>query len=182
MNLPIDQKTLGARHEFNVLLDLFLGAWATFEMTVDFAIGKFLNTSHEQTHLITAGMMFGRRARLLAELVTRSDHPRKTEILGAFNKLCGMSKWEIFVHSFLQPNREEGVHFLARSANGQFKTKSPGFTKAELMDQLRAFAIAGSDFYIALGVTDADIQSFGAAAERLSTKTGRDDRSLSAAE
>jgi hypothetical protein len=181
MNLPIDQKTLGARHEFNVPMDLFLGAWATFEMTLDFAIGKFLQTSHEQTHLITAGMAFGRRGRLLADLVIHSDHPRKAQILGAFNKLCGMRKQEIFVHSFLQPNEEEGA-FLARSANGQFRTKSPGFTKAELMDQLRAFAVAGSDFYIALGVTDADIQSFGAAAERLSTKTGRDDRSLSAAE
>jgi len=181
MNLPIDQKSLSVRDEFNPLMDLFLGAWASFEMTVDFAIGKFLKTSHEQTHLITAGMMFGRRASLLADLVGRSDHPRKAEILGALNKLCGMSKGDIFIRSFLQPNQEG---FLSRSANGQFKIKSPSLTKAELMDQLRTFAVAGSDFYIALGVTDADIQSFGAAAACMNraSKTGGDDRSLSAAE
>ena len=181
MNLPIDQKSLSVRDEFNPLMDLFLGAWASFEMTVDFAIGKFLKTSHEQTHLITAGMMFGRRAKLLADLVGRSDHPRKAEILGAFNKLCGMSKGEVFVRSFLQPSREG---FLSRSANGQFKIKSPSLTKAELMDQLRTFAVAGADFYIALGVTDADIQSFGAAAESLGARpqTTNQASSLSAAE
>ena len=183
MNLPIDKKSLVRKAEFNPLVDLFLGAWASFEMTLDFAIGKFLKISHAQTHLITAGMAFGKRANLLADLVGRSDHPRKAEILGTFNRLCGMPKREIFVHSLLRPNDGEG-HFLARSANGQFKTKSPNFTKDEVMDQLRAFAVAGSDFHIALGVTDADIQSFAAAAHSMSgkPKTGRDDRSLSAAE
>src|ERR1051326_8177509 len=98
MNLPVSKKSLETSNEFNALLDLFLGCWATFEMTTDFAIGKFLKTPHEQTHLITAGMMSGRRAGLLADLVGRSDHPRKAEILNAFDKLRGMSTKDIFVH------------------------------------------------------------------------------------
>ena len=133
MNLPVDNKTLGVGGEFNVALDLFLGAWATFEMTTDFAIGKFLKTSHEQTHLLPAGMMFGKRARLLTDLVDRSDHPRKAQILGAFNKLCGMSKRDILVHFFRPPSQEQ-VHFLERSADGRFATRSPSFTKSEFLD------------------------------------------------
>ena len=186
MNLPLDKKTLATRDEYNALMDLFWGAWATFEMTLDFAIGKFLNTSHEQTHLITAGMMFGRRARLLADLVERSDHPRKAQISGAFDRLCGMSKRDIFAHFCRPPNQEE-AHFLERSADGRFTIKSPRFTHAEFMDQLCAFAVAGADFHSALGVTDADIQSFGAAVRSLNEKSLKpscDDQasSLSAAE
>ena len=167
MNLPIDKKSLETRNTFNVFIDLFLGAWASFEMTVDFAIGKFLKTTHEQTHLITAGMMFGRRARLLDDLVGRSDHPRKTEILGAFNKLRGMSTKGIFVQCCRWSNEEEG-HVLERSADGRFKIKSRNFAEAEFMDCLRAFAAASSDFYLALEITGADIRAFGAAAESLS--------------
>src|SRR3954470_8073310 len=134
MNLPVGKNSLGVSGEFNALLDLFLGAWASFEMTTDFAIGKFLKTSHEQTHLITAGMMFGRRAMLLADLVGHSDHPRKAEILGAFNKLRGMNIRDIFIQSCRRSNSEE-VRFQGRSTNGQFKTKSHKFTKGEFMDQ-----------------------------------------------
>src|SRR3954470_15790553 len=107
MNLPVGKNSLGVSGEFNALLDLFLGAWASFEMTTDFAIGKLLKTSHEQTHLITAGMTFGRRARLLADLVSHSDHPRKAEILAAFNKLCGMSTKDIFFQCCWWPKQQE---------------------------------------------------------------------------
>ena len=47
--------------EFHVL-------WATADLSIDFAIGKFLGLPAVDTHLLTAGMFYGRKLKLPAYL------------------------------------------------------------------------------------------------------------------
>lgn len=87
--------------QFANALGRFHLVWASVDLITDFAIYKFLNVSAEQAHLITSGMMFGRKSRLLADLISRSNHPNKAEILGPFNKLRGSNKRDILAHSYV---------------------------------------------------------------------------------
>src|SRR5262249_2400557 len=75
------------RPDFVHELGWFFGAWSTFDMVTDFALGRFLNLPHQDTHLLTAGMVWGRKARLLVDLISRSSHPNKQSLLRALNIL-----------------------------------------------------------------------------------------------
>jgi hypothetical protein len=59
----------------------FYATWQSVEITMDWTIGQFLGVSYEDTHLITTGMQFGRKAMLLRALVNRSDCKNKGEII-----------------------------------------------------------------------------------------------------
>ncbi len=106
-----------------VCLGLFHMAFSRLDIATDFAIGKFLSVTPEEAHLITAGMMFGRKARLLAGLISRSDHPRKAAILSEFNAIRGNNKREILLHGHIYQQNEEDrtVSFIERSVSGEFK-------------------------------------------------------------
>jgi hypothetical protein len=103
---PEIANSLNLSDDYLISIGLFRGAWASLELTTDYAIWKFLGVTPERAHLITSGMMFGRKARLLADLIGRSDHPNKAEILGWFNKLSGMSKRDVFAHSYVWSDGE----------------------------------------------------------------------------
>lgn len=108
---------LQARDEFTSLLGPFYGIWASIDLTTDFAIGKFLNLTPFETYLVTSGQMFGKKARLLAELVKRSSYPKKAELTGAVNLIRGKAKRDIFAHGHMWSN-ENVVTFVERSGGG----------------------------------------------------------------
>jgi hypothetical protein len=119
---PEIAKAVNMSDDYLILMGLFQGAWASVELTTDYAIWKFLKVTPEQAHLITSGMMFGRKARLLADLVGRSDHPAKAVILGAFNDLRGMSKRDVFAHSYVWLDRKV-IKFIDRQTGGEYRAK-----------------------------------------------------------
>lgn len=88
-----DTEGLIVRDKYSRLMVLFQSNWASLELTTDFGIGRFLNITHEQCHLITSGMMFGGKVQLLASLLQRSDDPKKDAVLEAFNKLRGQTRY-----------------------------------------------------------------------------------------
>ena len=47
------------------LLGIFHSNWSAIDLYTDFAIYQFLRVTPQQAHLITSGMVFGRKARLL---------------------------------------------------------------------------------------------------------------------
>ena len=86
--------------EFMELTGRFHEAWTSLELLTDYAIYKLLKVTPSQGHLITAGMFFSRKARLLADLIRTSEYPNKAAILGAFNKVRDNNKRDIIAHSY----------------------------------------------------------------------------------
>lgn len=138
-------------------------------MLTDYAIYKFLNIPAGQAHLITSGMMFGRKARLLADLVGRSNHQKKAEILGPFNKLRGGSKRDIFIHSYIATD-SQSVTFVERSISGKFTAKAHTFTFSQILDHVIMVTTEADNFYKALDLSYGEADAFANAALSLSRK------------
>lgn len=160
---------LAFRDDYTQLMGRFQSMWGSTEIVTDYAICKFLKVTPGQAHLITAGMLFGRKGRLLADLIARSDDPKKDRILSAFNKLRGLNKRDMFAHSYLKSDSKT-ITFLDRSA-GEFRAQEHTFT----IDQFRAYVTdfekAGTEFYSAIGATKEELDAFAKAALSLSRKS-----------
>src|SRR5689334_16563672 len=91
---------LAVTSEFTSEFGRFFAVWSTAEMTIDFAIGKFLAIPYEETHLLTAGTDFNRKARLLQALVKRKNPPRANEIIKALRTIQNESLRNTFSHSY----------------------------------------------------------------------------------
>jgi len=163
---------LATTPQFCALMGYYVGLWSGIELTTDFAICKFMKTTPKEVHLITSGMMFGRKSRLLADLIGRSKHPRKAAILGAFNRIRGESKRDIFIHSY-QWSDSKSVKFVERSIAGEFKAKEHPFTFEEFEAHIQSFANAANEFYFALKADPAEVQVFAHAALSLNRKSKR---------
>ena len=135
------KKTAALTDNYHKIMGLFNGTWATLDLATDYAIYKFLNVTPGQAHLITSGMMFGRKARLLADLIGHSDHPQKAQVLGAFNKVRGDNKRDIFAHSYIRSG-DNLVTFVDRSSSGEFKATEHTFTMLELAKHVHDFTFA----------------------------------------
>lgn len=108
-------------------------------------------------------MMFGRKGRLLADLIAKSDDPQRAAILGAFNKLRCMSKRDMFAHSYLRSTKDT-VTFLDRSVSGKFNAKERTFTLDEFRAYVMDFEIAIGAFRTSLGATREQFEAFAKAA------------------
>jgi hypothetical protein len=160
-------RPLAFREDYTQLMGRAQSQWAALEVITDFAIGKFLKVTDGQAHLITSGMMFGRKGRLLSDLIAKSDNPQKAAILGAFNKLRGMSKRDMLAHSYLRSTKDT-VTFLERCSSGEFKAKEHTFTLDEFRSYVMDFEIAIGEFHTSLGATRAQFEAFAKAALSLS--------------
>ena len=167
---PKDQRQLAMAGQFHRSLGLFHALWATIDLTTDFAIGKFLKVTPKEAHLITAGMMFGRKARLLADLIGRSDDPNKAVLLGAFNAIRGNSKRDIITHGYLWSDTST-VRFVERSISGEFKATQHSFTMKEFQDHIDDLVIHAIAFYDAVGASPDEIDTFAVAAFSLNRKS-----------
>ncbi len=162
-----------SRHpRFIYFLGLFNTGWATLEITTDFAICKFLKVTPLQAHLITGGMVFGRKARLLADLIGRSDDANKAEILDAFNALRNNNKRDVFSHGYIWSDSSR-VKFIERPAGGESTVKIHEFTLQQFEDHVADFAVKLIRFYKALGCTSDEIMAFGDAAFSLDRKSSK---------
>lgn len=164
------QVSLARRDEFTTLFGMFHLLWLTLDLTTDYAICKFLKVTHEEGHLITSGMMFGRKARLLADLIGQSEHPNKSALLGSFNAIRGKSKRDIFAHGYLWSSPHE-IRFIERSISGPFKAIEHKFTFEEFQLHCLELASNSDAFYYALGATREELNAFANAALSLNRKS-----------
>ena len=101
--------------------------WAAIDLHTDIAIYKLLKVTPQQAHLILGGMMFGPKARLLADLVYHSDAPNKSKIMGPFNVIRNSNR-VLFTHSYFASD-DLTLIFMERSVSGgQFKAKENRFS------------------------------------------------------
>lgn len=159
-----DTRPLIFRSAFLSQLGAFHAAWAAVDQCVDISIGRFLKLPHEQTHLLTSGMMFGRKAKLLADLLGRSDHPRKAEALGALNKIRGEIRRDWLAHSYIT-STQETVTFIYRNTSGEFKVNKLTYSVKEFRDHVTGMIEAGTLLESSLEITREEWADFLLAAE-----------------
>jgi hypothetical protein len=157
--------TLQADPEFTLRLGIFHAAWVSIDMTIDFAIGKFLNLAHEDAQILTSGMMYGTKIRILKSLVRKSAHKNKAQIIGSLNKLQNESKRNVFAHSYMASDAVS-VTFLERSSGGNYLVTKHRFTKIQWNSHVTNFTLVGKEFWDALDVPDSDLEEFAMALMR----------------
>lgn len=154
---------LATQPEFTRILGTFYAVWSSAELCVSWAIGHFLRINYEETHVLTAGMEFGRKAILLRALVKRSDHKHKDSILGALNKIHNDSKRNAFAHSFISSTLTT-VTFVERSGAGGYKATAHTFTLPEFAAHVNALIEHSAALSNALDFQSVESQKFGDAA------------------
>jgi hypothetical protein len=132
-------------------------------MTIDMAIGRFLNLTDYEAQILTSGVEFGPKARLLYELVKRSLHPKRADILHSLNKLRNDAKRNVLAHSYLIADRES-VTFLERSRGTDYTVKKHQFTHLEWQKHVTTTLQAGEEFWKALGYKHEELEAFALAA------------------
>lgn len=116
-------------------------------------------------------MMFGKKCRLLADLIGRSDHPSKATILEAFNKVRA-GKRDVIAHSYVWSN-STSVKFIERQSGGEFKAIVHEFGMEEFTSYVVKYAADCTKFYNLLGVTIEEIEEFANAAFSLNRKSSK---------
>jgi hypothetical protein len=158
---------LGLTPEFTSEFGRFFAVWATAELTIDFAIGKFLAIPHEETHLITAGTDFNRKARLLQALAKRKNAPKANEIVSSLRTIQNESLRNTFSHSYYTGD-DATVEFIERSRHGNYDPKIHKFTLPEFEDHVEKLVVAGDLLLKAVGASRAEMQEFVDAASKAS--------------
>lgn len=161
--IPHQGLTKENSNRFWYLLGCFHVTWALTDLTTDYAIWKFLGGTPLETHIITSGMMFGRKAKLLADLIANSNHPKKSEILGAFNKVRDHNKRNIIAHSYYLFD-EKNVCFVERSNSGPYNAKEHTFPMDEFEDHVAKMGDYGQAFHSAIGASRELLTEFAHAA------------------
>jgi hypothetical protein len=141
----------------------FYGIWSLAEITIDYAIGKYLKLPHEETHLLTAGTEFNRKARLLMALLKRSSEPKKADALAALKIIQNESLRNTFAHSFLAGTGNE-VSFIERSRHGNYAPVEHKFSLSTFEDHVEKLYMAGMKFSEAIGATPEEMEKFSQAA------------------
>jgi hypothetical protein len=140
------------------------------ELSTDFAIYKFLKVTAEQSHLITSGLMFGQKARLLADLIGRSNHPSKAKILNAFNAVRSDNLRDAFFHCYMQSSYDD-VTYIERPRGGDYRATAHKFTLVTFTLHVKRVMEAAEAFYAALAADEGEINAFVNAALSLKRKS-----------
>lgn len=138
---------------------MFQGAFASAELTIDFAIGKFLKIANRETHLLTSGMEHGRKIRLLAGIVKGSGYKNESTILGALHKIQNESLRNVFAHSYMISTRTT-VIFIERHAGGSYRVKKHEFTLPKFTYHVSQFITASNALWKVLEVPDSELHEF----------------------
>jgi hypothetical protein len=160
MAADIDLETIeatGFPPDFHRTLGHFHSMWMMFDVTLDFSLKQMLEISNQQTHIMCAGMEFGRKLRLLIELLKRSNHPKRDDLVAAIKVLQG-SKREILTHGYIGSNTTH-VTFIYRN-RGDYGVTRQEYSIEEFKTHVTAMVKATIKFQEALEVSDEDFLEF----------------------
>jgi hypothetical protein len=163
---------MGLSDSFLSDLGHFFGLWAALEATIDYMIGSLLKISHEETHILTAGMEFGRKADLLRAFLARSSHKEKDRIGPLLTIIQNEARRNIFTHSMISSNADL-VTFTHRKVQGAYSTTEITFTGPEFNRHVCTITRYMMDLHSLLDIDENDFQAFGKAASSASTKANR---------
>lgn len=156
-------------------IGLFQSSWRTIDLLVDMAIGRFLGTPAEQTHLVCSGMMFGKKIRLLRALVAKSSAPEREALLRILNNIQNKLKRDILTHSFAQITDDGKIQYMERTSGGDFQVVLHTFSRPEFTEHLFLITNLATDLHTALGTpSHEEIDDFIGAAVTASRKPPRE--------
>ncbi len=150
--------------EFHKLLGQFHGMWLQLDPLLDYSIGYFLSVPPEDTHIITAGLEFGRKLRILIDLINRYPDPKKTELIKQLKILQGAKRDQI-THSYVASDREHVV-FISRSRGGDYSATELRFSIQEFREHVVKVVRAAQAYENALNARPDDVLAFANAALR----------------
>jgi hypothetical protein len=148
--------------DFHRLLGLFHSIFASVDPMIDFMIGKLLNADDIDAHIITAGMEFGRKLRILIDLSKRSDLPKKGIIIESLRTLQE-SRRDAITHGYIATNPTTVV-FNHRSRGGEFTAKRLSFSIRAFQDPVERMIKAAQSFQAATEIPESEFDAFIAAA------------------
>ena len=163
-------KSVAFSDEFIWHYGAFHASWISGEALLCYMIGSLLKISHTETHIITAGMEFGRKAAIARNLAYLSKHPKKKEVIGLIGRLQNESKRNVFAHG-LMVNNNETVTFLDRSRGGDYDVTAYSFSLKEFVLHVQSVAKIGADLHRAFGADEADLEAFHQAALSIANKS-----------
>jgi hypothetical protein len=123
-------KRLILNPDFLLALGGFHGAWSSLEVLVSYSIGHALKIPFNETHMLTSGMEFGRKATLLRNLVHRSDRKNKAQIIGLIGRLQNESLRNVFAHGMITSSRDTVTFIGPITARGLSNHKARFHTQA----------------------------------------------------
>lgn len=154
---------------YHYRLGVFHAVWSTIDITVDMAIGSFLDVTDEEAIMVTWGMMFGPKVKLLASLVRRSQHPEKQAIMTSLNAVRGDAKRDVLAHGY-QLGGLTQLGFIEKARGNDFTTKVHLFTNEEFRLHVDKLIGHANQLQAALAFTPERAQRFSDAAAGLATK------------
>jgi hypothetical protein len=149
---------------FHKWLGQFHGIWLTLDPVLDYSIGYFLSIPPDDTHIIVAGMEFGRKLRILIDLIRRYPHPQKAELIKQLKILQG-SKRDQITHAYIASDREQ-VIFILRSRGGEYSATELRFAIKEFGEHVVKILHAAQAYDRAFGAKADDVLAFANAALR----------------
>lgn len=156
--------------DFLLALGGFHGAWSSLEVLLSYSIGHTLNIPVNETHMLTSGMEFGRKATLLRNLIHRGDRKNKAQIIGLIGRLQNESLRNVFAHGMITSSRDT-VTFIDRSRHGDYRTTKHVFTLKQFIDHVVEVGEIAANLQVALGVPQQEIHDFVMAALNDDTKS-----------
>jgi hypothetical protein len=151
--------------QFYAHLGWFYSAWSSVDLSVDLAICRCLKISPEQTHMLVAGLEFGRKTALLRSVLSTSGYTvaEVEKLKGYLTRISKESLRNVFAHSFLASDTES-VHFIHRKSQGAYSATGYKFMAEGFVQHVKDFVQLAHDFEKALGFSHKDIGDFAAAA------------------
>lgn len=145
---------------FLELLGQFHAIWLLFDPQLDHSIGDLLKIGVNETHLLVSGMQFGQKLRFLAELLKRSNHPRKDILIEQIATLQ-TSKRDMITHAYFKSNRTNFT-FMYR-ARGAYKSGELEFHLNDFANHVGRMVEATRRYHDEYGASISSLMEFAAA-------------------
>lgn len=156
-------KSVAQDNRFLTLLGYFHAIWASVDLVLCYGIGDLLKIGPGECHVLTAGMEFGPKITVLRNVIYRSKHPKRNELLGLLGKLQNESKRNVLTHAFMLSD-EHKVIFIERSRGGDYRAQRHEFTLDEFAQHVLRFGDVVNDLTAILCPDYAEFNRFGYAA------------------
>jgi len=159
MEEPLEPVTVTMTKAYNETLGMFHNNWAAIDLYTDFAIFKCLDITPQQAHMILSGMMWGKKAKLLADLLKTSANPWAMKILQALGAMQA-AKREIITHAYSASDVMH-IYFLEKTPYAkEAKAKKHTYTLEEFCVHVSTVAKDAERFRNSLGASQDEINQF----------------------
>ena len=146
-------------------------AWSTTEAIIECAIAKQLNLGPIEGSIVTSGIMFVGRAKMLEALLLREEKANATA-LKFLRRIMNSPDRVDLTHSIVGLN-DTGLYFRRRKLDGGFKSTDIPYDLVSLITKAKDLSLNAGELQKALGITDDDFNTYFQAAHSAVAKDGK---------